>query len=73
MVGMVRFAVGDDQIFGFHFVCSFIHCFVPSQDCVLTECNVAPGVVIEAGSKLAGEFLTLENDDDETDEEDIEA
>ena len=57
-------------------MCSCVHvlCLNSSQDCVLTECNVASGVVIDEGSKLAGEFLTLEEEDDgDKDEEYAEA
>ena len=37
------------------------------QDCVLSDCNVAPGVVIEAGSKRAGEFMTATDDEEDSD------
>ena len=77
MVDMVRVVAYASCVF----MCSCVHVICPipparpaPQDCVLTECNVASGVVIDEGSKLAGEFLTLEEEDDgDKDEEYAEA
>ena len=46
----------------------FLHGGATWQDCVLSDCNVAPGVVIDEGTKRADEFVTITDDERDSDE-----